>query len=86
MNKDYDSINDIENRAELSPNFDDHIRKRRKDSSNCDNSLLPQKRHHSNPSESHVSFLKLIFMSAYTVTEYCDIRDGIKSGGRMDVK
>ena len=57
MNKDYESINDIENRAELSPSFDDHIRKRRKDSSNCDNNSLPQKRLHRTPSESHVSFL-----------------------------
>lgn len=54
MNKDFDSINDIENRAELSPNFDDHqIRKRRKDSS-CDNNSLPHKRHQS---ESRVSLL-----------------------------
>ncbi|XP_070490710.1 modifier of mdg4 isoform X4 [Chironomus tepperi] len=54
MNKDYDSINDIENRAELSPNFDDLIRKRRK-GSNCDDNSLPQKRLHRTPSESHAS-------------------------------
>lgn len=46
MNKDFDSMNDIKNRAELSPNYDDHLRKRRKDSS-CDYNSLPQKRHHS---------------------------------------
>jgi len=66
MHKDYDSINDIENRAELSPNFDDHIRKRRKDS-NCDNNSLPQKRLHRTPSESHVSYF------VYTLLLYLSI-------------
>jgi hypothetical protein len=41
VHRDFDSMNDIDNRTDLSPPLNDLSRKRRKDS-NCDSPLLPQ--------------------------------------------
>ncbi|KAG5672870.1 hypothetical protein PVAND_002958 [Polypedilum vanderplanki] len=54
MHRDYDLTNENDNnRTELSPNLNDHIRKRRKDSI-CDNTL-PHKRLHLRTPESNAS-------------------------------
>jgi hypothetical protein len=54
MHRDFDLANENDNRTELSPILNEHIRKRRKDSI-CDNPL-PHKRLHLRTPESNVSY------------------------------